>query len=78
MPLGEADLTDDQAFDVAAFISAQPRPAMANLERDYPDLTNKPIDGTYGPFADDFPLEQHRLGPFGPIEEHYRTLNAGR
>ena len=29
MPLGDADLTDDQAFDVAAYINAQPRPEMA-------------------------------------------------
>jgi thiosulfate dehydrogenase len=73
MPLGAADLTDDQAFDVAAFINAQPRPQMANLERDYPDPSLKPVDNTYGPFADDFPLDQHRLGPFAPIEEYYKA-----
>ena len=55
MPLGEATLTDDQAFDVAAFINAQPRPAMPNLERDYPDRATKPVDNAYGPFADPFP-----------------------
>jgi len=74
MPLGQADLTDDQAFDVAAYINAQPRPLMANLERDYPDRSTKPVDGAYGPFADDFPLEQHRFGPFQPIEQHYKSL----
>jgi thiosulfate dehydrogenase len=73
MPLGEADLTDDQAFDVAAFINSQPRPLMTNLERDYPDRSTKPIDGPYGPFADEFPLEQHRLGPFQPIEQYYAS-----
>jgi thiosulfate dehydrogenase len=78
MPLGEANLTDDQAFDVAAYINAQPRPQMANLERDYPDRSTKPIDGAYGPFADDFPLEQHRFGPFPPIEQHYTSLKASR
>jgi thiosulfate dehydrogenase len=51
---------------------------MANLERDYPDRTTKPVDTPYGPFADDFPMEQHRLGPFGPIEAHYKSLKAGR
>jgi len=74
MPLGEADLTDDQAFDVAAYINSQPRPQMADLEKDYPDRSTKPIDGTYGPFADPFPIEQHRFGPFPPIEQHYKAL----
>lgn len=74
MPLGQPDLTDDEAFDVAAYINSTERPHMANLEEDYPDKTNKPVDGPYGPYADPFPIEQHRLGPFGPIREFYRTL----
>jgi thiosulfate dehydrogenase len=77
MPLGEADLTDDQAFDVAAYINSKPRPQMAHLERDYPDRSTKPIDGPYGPYADDFPIEQHRFGPFPPIEEYYKSLKKG-
>jgi thiosulfate dehydrogenase len=78
MPLGNADLTSDQAFDVAAYINAQPRPEMASLDRDYPDLTAKPVDNTYGPFGDEFPLEQHRFGPFAPIEAYYKALKAKR
>ena len=74
MPLGEADLTDGEAFDVAAYINAQPRPQMAGLERDYPDRSTKPIDGPYGPYADEFPQEQHRFGPFKPIEQYYKSL----
>jgi len=74
MPLGQADLTDEQAFDVAAYINSKPRPQMADLERDYPDRSTKPIDGPYGPYADDFPIEQHRFGPFPPIEQHYKSL----
>lgn len=72
MPLGKPTLSDDEAFDVAAYINTQPRPQMANLDVDYPDRAAKPIDNPYGPFADDFPVEQHKFGPFGPIEEHYR------
>ena len=78
MPLGEADLTDEEAFDVAAYINAQPRPAMANLDRDYPKRSDKPIDSPYGPYADPFPREQHKFGPFGPIEEYYRAQKASR
>jgi len=74
MPLGQPDLTDDEAFDVAAYINSTERPHMANLEVDYPDRKNKPVDGPYGPYIDPFPIEQHRIGPFGPIREFYRTL----
>lgn len=73
MPLGQPDLTDDQAYDVAAYINAQERPIRENLELDYPDLTTKPVDSPYPPYADPFPVEQHRLGPFGPIREFYRN-----
>lgn len=78
MPLGEADLTDDEAFDVAAYVNAQPRPAMANLDRDYPDLATKPIDSPYGPYADPFPQQQHQFGPFGPIRAYYDGRQAGQ
>jgi thiosulfate dehydrogenase len=74
MPLGKAELDDDDAFDVAAYINSKPRPPMANLDRDYPDRTKKPVDTGYGPYADNFPLEQHRFGPFQPIEEYYKNL----
>lgn len=74
MPLGQPDLTDEQAFDVAAYINSKERPHMANLEVDYPDRKNKPVDGPYGPYADPFPIEQHRIGPFDPIREYYRNL----
>ena len=71
MPFGNPDLTDDEAFDVAAYINTQPRPRMANLDRDYPDRSAKPIDCPYGPYEDPFPAEQHRLGPFPPIKAWY-------
>jgi thiosulfate dehydrogenase len=71
MPLGRPDLTDDQAFDVAAYLNAQPRPVMPGLEQDYPDRTTKPVDCPYGPYADPFPQDQHRFGPFAPIRAYY-------
>lgn len=73
MPLGKADLTDDQAFDVAAYVNSQPRPHMENLEADYPDRKTKPVDNSYGPFADSFPQKQHQYGPFAPIEAFYKA-----
>jgi thiosulfate dehydrogenase len=74
MPFGQANLTDDQAYDVAAYINSHPRPIKANLEVDYPDRTRKPIDSPYPPYADDFPHEQHKYGPFRPIREYYARL----
>jgi thiosulfate dehydrogenase len=71
MPLGTRwqapVLSEEQAFDVAAYINSQPRPQRAGLERDYPRLEEKPVDAPYGPYADDFSSEQHRFGPFGPM-----------
>jgi thiosulfate dehydrogenase len=78
MPLGNAKLTDDQAFDVAGYINSMPRPEMPNLDRDYPDRKTKPIDNGYGPFADDFPLIQHQFGPFAPIEAFYKVKPAAK
>ena len=73
MPLGSPDLSDDEALDVAAFINSKPRPEMKGLERDYPDRTKKPVDTGYGPYADSFPIQQHRFGPFQPIEAFYKN-----
>lgn len=74
MPLGQADLTDDEAYDVAAYVNSNPRPGMAGLDADYPDRATKPIDSPYPPYADPFPQEQHKYGPFAPIREYYKTL----
>lgn len=68
-------LSAEDAWDVAAYINSQPRPARANLERDYPNRERKPVDAPFPPFADKFPLEQHRLGPFKPIMDA-QTSNA--
>ncbi len=74
MPFGQPDLTDDQAYDVSAYINSHPRPIKSNLEVDYPDRAKKPVDSPYPPYADPFPQEQHRLGPFKPIREYYDNL----
>jgi thiosulfate dehydrogenase len=60
-------LTAEDAWDVAAQLVSQPRPHKQGLERDYPDLLQKPIDTPYGPYADSFSEQQHKYGPFAPI-----------
>jgi len=78
MPLGKSDLDDYQAFDVAAYINSKPRPHKSGLERDYPDRALKPVDSPYGPYADPFPVTQHRYGPFAQIEAYYRERKSPR
>ena len=71
MPFGATfdhpQLTDQQAWDVAAFVNSQPRPHLAT-PRDWPDIRKKPVDHPFGPYADAFSEKQHKLGPYQPIE----------
>jgi thiosulfate dehydrogenase len=71
-------LSDADAYDVAAYINSLDRPAKANLEKDFPIKMQKPVDAPYGPYVDDFPAEQHKYGPFGPIRAKLRELAAAR
>jgi thiosulfate dehydrogenase len=36
MPYGNATLTDQQAFDVAAYVTSMPRPDFPGKEKDWP------------------------------------------
>jgi thiosulfate dehydrogenase len=80
MPIGTAFsapvLTDKQAYDVAGFIISQKRSEKANLEKDFPNRLQKPIDTPYGPYADGFSVEQHKYGPFAPIRAKVKELAA--
>ncbi|MFT3732199.1 MAG: c-type cytochrome [Hyphomicrobium sp.] len=69
-------LSTEDAWDVAAYIVSQPRPVKPNLDEDYPNKLEKPVDTPYGPYADDFPAEQHKYGPFAPIEAAIKKLKA--
>lgn len=56
-------LTDEEAWDVAAFINSQPRPAK-DLRNDWPNIARKPFDHPFGPYADSLSETQHKLGPW--------------
>jgi len=75
MPLGAAHLSNEEAFDVAAFINSQERPQKSDLDQDYPDRSLKPIDSPYPPYADSFSPEQHKYGPFGLILSTQKKTN---
>ena len=73
MPNGEVEysnpqLTDEEAWDVAAFVNSQPRPSKI-FKEDWPDISKKPVDHPFGPYTDGFSEVQHKYGPFKPIIE---------
>jgi len=72
MPLGTVwnhpAITNEDTYDVAAYLSSKERPQMSGLEKDYPKLDKKAADCPYPPYADKFPQEQHQYGPFQPIK----------
>jgi thiosulfate dehydrogenase len=59
-------LTDEQAWDVAAYVNSQNRPAK-DLSKDWPKISGKPVDHPFGPYADKFSETQHKYGPFEEI-----------
>jgi len=71
-------LSDADAYDVAAYMNNLERPVRPNLDKDFPNKLQKPVDTPYGPYADDFPPAQHRYGPFDPIRAKVRELAAAR
>lgn len=67
-------LTDEQAWDVAAYINSLPRPSK-DLSQDWRDISTKPFDHPFGPYADEFSEQQHKYGPFIPIQD--RKISIG-
>jgi thiosulfate dehydrogenase len=61
-------LTDEEAWDVAAYVNSMPRPQKI-FGSDWPDVSTKPFDHPFGPYADTFSEQQHKLGPFGQIKK---------
>ena len=74
MPFGVShknpQLSDEEAWDLAAFVNSMPRPEK-DKSKDWPNLADKPLDHPFGPFADPFSEEQHKYGPFKPIKDWY-------
>jgi len=78
MPQGASfknlQLSDEEAWDVAAFVNSQPRPAK-DLKNDWPKISGKPVDHPFGPYADNFTEQEHKYGPFGPIADAKKKTN---
>jgi len=70
-------LTDEECWDLAAFVNSQARP-IKDLSSDWPKISEKPFDHPFGPFADQFSEEQHKLGPFAPIISEKKKLSKNK
>ena len=72
MPLGvnhdSPQLSDEEAWDVAAYVVSMPRPHKS-VPKDWPNSAKKPIDHPFGPYADNFSERQHKYGPFGQMKK---------
>jgi thiosulfate dehydrogenase len=70
MPFGtdyhHPKLTNEEAWDVAAFVNSRPRPHK-DQRNDWKNIAKKPVDFPFGPYADTFSQQQHKFGPFLPI-----------
>lgn len=81
MPLGEANLTDQQALDVAGYIDAQPHDMgyateqfFGGIDPESGTIPNYLFKVSYWPIGvptpnDPFTFEQRLLGPWQPIED---------
>ena len=56
-------LSDEQAWDVAAYVNSQPRPNY-NVKNDWPDKKKKPFDHPFGPYVDGLSEKEHKYGPW--------------
>lgn len=64
----KTQLTDEEAWDVAAYISSQQRPQKF-FSYDWNKKNSKPVDYPFGPFDDTFPAVQHKYGPFKQMKK---------
>jgi thiosulfate dehydrogenase len=76
MPFGTTyktpQLTDEEAWNVAAFINSQPRPHF-DQSNDWKNISRKPIDFPFGPYTDQFGESQHKFGPYQPIADALKS-----
>ena len=67
MPFGtsydDPVLSDEEAWDIAAFVNTMPRPHK-EFSGDWPDLSKKPVDHPFGPYPDGLSEKAHKYGPF--------------
>lgn len=77
MPFGAShdspQLTNEEAWDVAAFINTKYHP-YKDLSGDWPISIKIPYDYPFGPYPENqFSESDHKYGPFAPIKDYYTS-----
>jgi thiosulfate dehydrogenase len=65
-------LTDEEAWDLAAFVNSQQR-VRKFFKYDWKKISTKPVDYPFGPYADNFTENQHKYGPFNQMKKPAST-----
>jgi thiosulfate dehydrogenase len=60
-------LTEEQAWDIAAYINSQDRPVKDHSKDYAADVSKKPYDFPFGPYSDGFTEAQHKYGPYADM-----------
>jgi len=60
-------LTEEQAWDIAAYVVSLPRPSK-EFKSDWPKLETKPFDHPFGPYADKTSEAEHKYGPWKALK----------
>ncbi len=61
-------LSNEEAWDVSAFVNSQQR-TQKFFPSDWPNISTKPVDHPFGPYADSFSVQRHKFGPFQEIKK---------
>ncbi|MDB5119615.1 MAG: cytochrome c class [Sphingobacteriales bacterium] len=61
-------LTDEEAWDLAAFVNSQQRTEKF-FSYDWKKISAKPVDYPFGPYADSYTEKQHKYGPFKEMKK---------
>ncbi|HZE85849.1 MAG TPA: c-type cytochrome [Puia sp.] len=79
MPFGASHqnpgLSEEEAWDIAAFVNSRPRP-QKSFRQDWPNRALKPADHPFGPFMDPFSEAQHKYGPYDQILAWKKRMTA--
>ncbi|CAA6802425.1 MAG: Cytochrome c family protein [uncultured Aureispira sp.] len=67
-------LSDEEAWDIAAYVNTKPHPTKKFKEDWATNLINKPLDAPFGPYVDEFTEKEHKYGPYPPIQKAIQKL----
>ncbi len=69
-------VTNEQAYDIAAYINNETVNSRPDFHEEgvlFPRTADKPVDYPFPPYADTFSQDQHKFGPFKPIEDYWKN-----